>query len=157
MASQDETSLGKAGILSLNKLSYRMDPDLSVAVSRTVTSQWFVNQQAAAGSSSMCLLNTGSSYVNLKQSSLVFDLTNNSTCPVWFGKHGSSAASVINRLVISSRSGQVLEKVLKTYNIRYIKKQKHKCRWTGATSYRLLRPCINMTRHGLTLLVVLWA
>lgn len=107
MAAQDESSLGKAGILSLNQLSYRMDPDLSVCVSRTVTSQWFTNQTAASGSSSMCLFNTGSSYVNMKQSSLVFDLRNDSEVPVWFGLHGSSAASVINRLVISSRSGQV--------------------------------------------------
>ena len=89
----DESSLGKAGILNLNALSYRMPPDLSVAVSRTVTSQWFANQTAAAGSSSMCIWNTGAAYVNARQSSLVFDLKNDSAKAVWFGLHGSSAAS----------------------------------------------------------------
>lgn len=121
MAMADESSLGKAGVLNLNALSYRMPPDLSVAVSRTVTSQWFASQTAAAGSSSMCIWNTGAAYVNARQSSLVFDLKNDSAKAVWFGLHGSSAASVINRITISSRSGQILEKVDRANQLAAIK------------------------------------
>jgi hypothetical protein len=94
-----------------------MQPDLSVAVSRTVTSQFFQNIQAAPGSTSICIWNTGSSYVNADQSYLVLDVKNTTTLSgggstqCHFGPSGGSAMNLINRITITSRSGQVLEKI----------------------------------------------
>ena len=131
---EDPSSLGKAGVLNMNQLSYRMPPDLSVAVSRTVTTQHFANQSAAPGSSSTAIWNTGASYINAKETLLIFDLKNTSSVKQWFGLHGGSAANLINRLVISSRSGQVLEKIdrcnqLCTINALY----RHDKDWASST------------------------
>lgn len=126
---QQGMDLGKAGVLSLNNLTYSMSPDLSVAVSRTVTSQFFQNQTHAPGSTGICILNTGSAYVNARESFLVLDIQNTSTITgstttganAWFGIHGGSAANFINRLTILSRSGQVLEKIDRANQLAAIK------------------------------------
>jgi hypothetical protein len=112
------SDMGKAGILSLNDLQYMMAPDLSVAVSRTVTSQFFQNLQGSPGSTSICIWNTGSSYVNADQSFLVLDVKNttttstgaNTSCTFGVGS-GGSALNLINRVTITTRSGQVIEKI----------------------------------------------
>jgi hypothetical protein len=116
MSDQKEDSsydLGKQGILSLNNLTYRMQPDLSVAVSRTTTSQFFQSTTYAPTRTMVSIWNTGSAFVNAAQSSLVLDVTNTSFVPVYFGPSvfGCSAANLINRVTISSRSGSILEKI----------------------------------------------
>ena len=120
--------LGKAGVLALNQLSYQLPPDLSVAVSRSVTSQFFQTQAVAAGSSAVCIWNTGSSFVNPRQSFLILDVENKSrntsgAQPVsaWFGAHGGSAANLINSMTILSRSGVVLEKIDRSNQLASIK------------------------------------
>jgi hypothetical protein len=115
---QKSADMGRAGILSINDLTFQMAPDLSVAVSRTITSQHFQNIQSSPGSTAIAIWNTGSAYVNPNTSSLVIDVKNTSTTStggntsVHFGLGtGGSAMNLINRLTISSRSGQVLEKI----------------------------------------------
>ena len=119
--------VGKAGVLSLNNLTYQLAPDLSVAITRTVTSQFFQSQTHAPGSSGICIFNTGSSFVNGKESFLVLDVQNLSRTAAgaatnaWFGAYGGSAANFINSLTILSRSGTVLEKIDRANQLSNIK------------------------------------
>ena len=119
--------VGKAGVLSLNNLTYQLAPDLSVAITRTVTSQFFQSQTHAPGSSGICIFNTGSSFVNGKESFLVLDVQNLSRTAAgaatnaWFGAYGGSAANFINSLTILSRSGTVLEKIDRANQLSSIK------------------------------------
>ena len=107
------SDMGRSGILSLNNLSYSMSPDLAVAVSRSVTSQFFQSQTYSPGSTAVVIMNTGSAYVNMQQSTLQLDVRNDSNAAAFFGpsKFGCSATNLINRITILSRSGQILERV----------------------------------------------
>jgi hypothetical protein len=118
MDNQDNSGAEQArsGILGLNQLSYKLRPDLSVAVSKTVQKCYPQTQTQAPRDTLTFILNTGSSFLDLKDSYLSLDIENKSsggtaTNLAWWGEQGGSAANVIERLVISSRSGQVLERI----------------------------------------------
>ena len=116
MAQQDDgAEQARSGILGLNQLSYKLRPDLSVCVSKTIQKQFAQTQSQAPRDTLTFILNTGSAFLDLKDSFLSLDITNTSTTPgaetAWFGHYGGSACNVIERLVISSRSGQVLERI----------------------------------------------
>jgi uncharacterized protein YaiE (UPF0345 family) len=105
--------IGKQGILSLNELRYQFEPDMSVCTARSVSSQFFQSQTYAPGSTGICIVNSGSSFVNAAQSSITIDVKNTSSVAVYFGSsaYGCSAANLINRLSILSRSGSVIERI----------------------------------------------
>ena len=109
-----EDSTAKASILAVNSLIYQLQPDLSVAVSRTMVKQFPMAQKHTSRDSMIFTLNSGSAYVDFKDSFLSFDVTNKSTGGTGgaasFGTSGGSACSFFNRLTISSRSGQIIER-----------------------------------------------
>lgn len=112
----DAMSPSQVGILGLNNMTYKLPPDLSVCVQRNVQSSFFTSQQYAPGATMTCVVNSGSAYVNLKQSYLVLDVLNASTAGAnssgaWFGVHGGSAANFINRIQIIGRNGTVIERI----------------------------------------------
>ena len=102
----------KAGVLGLNGLSFSLPPDMSVAVSRSLTRQ-FPQQQVHSPRDVMTfVLNTGSSFIDAADSFLSIDVVNTSTGGgtdaanvVWFGSNGGSACNLFSRISVTSRSG----------------------------------------------------
>lgn len=114
---QDESiTPSQVGILQLNNASYKMPPDLAIVVQRNVQSSYFQAQSYSPGATMVCIVNSGASFVNLRQSFLVLDVQNTSTGGTassygWFGVNGGSSANLLNRIQIISRSGVVLERI----------------------------------------------
>ena len=109
-----EDSTAKASILAVNQLTYQLAPDLSVAVSRTMVKQFPMTQKHTSRDSMIFTLNSGSSYVDFKDSYISFDCKNTSPGAggsAFFGSSGGSACNFFNRLTISSRSGQIIERI----------------------------------------------
>ena len=104
------------GILNINNLSYKLPDDLAVVLQRNVQSSFFTSQSYAPGATMTCIVNSGSGFVNLRQSYLVLDVQNTSvlssgatTC--YFGNHGGSAANFINRIQLIAKNGAVIERI----------------------------------------------
>jgi len=108
MQGQQDSQMEVSAILGANKLTYRLNPDLSVAVQRNNQSQFFQNQSYAPNTLGVCIFNTGSSFVDVSRSALVLTVKNSGTAPCWWGPSGS-ACNLINRITIMSRSGSVIE------------------------------------------------
>jgi len=107
---QDQTV--KSSILAVNNLTYVLQPDLSVAVSRTMVKQFPQAQKHTARDSMIFTLNSGSSYIDFRDSYLSIDVKNNSDkAGAFFGNAGGSACNFFNRITITSRSGQILERI----------------------------------------------
>jgi hypothetical protein len=105
-------SAAQIGILQLNNLTYKLEPDLAVVVQRNMQSSFFLSQSYAPGGTMTAIINSGSAFVNLRQSYLVMDVQNTSGLnDVWFGNHGGSAANFINRIQIVAKNGVVLERI----------------------------------------------
>ena len=115
MDEKQQDSSVKASILAVNNCVYQLQPDLSIAVSRTMCKQYPQAQQHAPRDTISFILNTGSAYVDFKDSYLELTIVNKSTGgtehKAYWGPNGCSAANIISRLTISSRSGQVLERI----------------------------------------------
>ena len=79
IAPEEGMTPSQVGILQLNSLSFRSMPDLSVSIQRNVQSTFCQTQQNAPGSTGVFVVQSGSSYVNFLQSSLVIDVQNLST------------------------------------------------------------------------------
>ncbi len=114
--SADEMSgLSAQSLLSASSLSYKMQPDLSLATQRNVQSNFFATNNPQPGSVAVCTLNTGSSFVDFAQSVLYVDITltasgGTGTDFVGWGPNGS-AMNILNRVMISSRSGTLIERI----------------------------------------------
>ncbi len=111
-----QADMAKQGIIDINNLNYSLKPDLSVTTSRTTTTQFFQNQSYAENSTMVCILNTGSSFIYGPNSTLSLDvkILNVGTAGVINGVKllaPGSAASLIQRITIMTRSGVVLERI----------------------------------------------
>ena len=78
--------------------------------------QFPMAQKHTSRDSMIFTLNSGSAYIDFKDSYLSMDVTNISTggtsaSSAYFGTSGGSACNFINRLTISSRSGQIIERI----------------------------------------------
>jgi len=112
-----DEGINSSGIIAVNGLSYKLPPDLSVAIQRNNQSQFFQAQGYTSGATAVCVFNTGASYVDMRRSYLVCDVKNTSTLAngssstySWFGPNGS-ACNLLNRVMIQTRSGAVIERV----------------------------------------------
>jgi len=113
-ADGNQQNLQVAALREINGLSYNLSPDLASTVSRTQTKQYFSQNNYSPGSTAVCILNTGSAFVHPRNTSLVFTINNLSMdgvtpAPVGFGS--DSACSMIRRISLMSRSGDVLERI----------------------------------------------
>lgn len=114
--SGSEDQMGAQAVQAVNQLSYKLPPDLSVATQRNMQSQYFQAQSYAPGSVAVCILNTGSSFVDFNRSVLYIDVMFSGTtagitgATGGFGPNGS-ACNLLNRVLICSRSGSVLERI----------------------------------------------
>ena len=102
---QGEDSSAKASILAVNSLIYTLQPDLSVAVSRTMVKQFPQAQKHTSRDSMIFTLNSGSAYIDFKDSYLSMDVKNLSTggtaaSSAFFGTSGGSCCNFFNRLTM---------------------------------------------------------
>lgn len=130
--------VAKAGLIKINQLEYKLPPDLSVVVSRTQTSQFFAQNAYLPGSTAVCILNTGSSYIYGPNSYLTFTVTNTSVtsgaAAVAAGFGTGSATNLIRRITITSRSGDVLERVDNLNLLSHIRaRYMHDATWFDST------------------------
>ena len=100
-------------MIHVNNLTYTLDPDLSVAVNNTHKNHFFQQQTYTDAQRAICILNSGADYIDTTRSFLSFRVA--ATCATadraaWFGENGS-ALNLINRITISSRSGDELSRV----------------------------------------------
>ena len=122
---QDGDEQAKAGILGLNQLSYRLQPDLSVCVSRSICQHYPQSTSALPQETSVFTLNSGSAFIDWHESYLSIDVKNTSvqTGTAWFGRFGGSACNLVDQITISSRSGQVIETISKANLLAAIRVQ----------------------------------
>lgn len=98
-------------ILDFNGLTYECVPDLSVAVDRTDKRSPFQKDSYASGTTATVILNTGSDFINGKNSYLSFDVYGAAEfAGASFGVNGS-AFNFIEQVTIQDRSGNEIERV----------------------------------------------
>ena len=86
MDEKQQDSTIKASILGVNNLVFSLQPDLSVAVSKTMVKHYPQAQKHVARDTMIFTLNSGSSFVDFKDSYLSIDVKNTSTggkCFFW--------------------------------------------------------------------------
>lgn len=111
-ASASEADSARRGLITLNKLDYVLDPDLSVCVSRAYKRHNFHNTSYTSSQRAVCILNSGADYIDPSTSYFIASIRNNSGKPISFGRIGS-LANIVDRIVISSRSGEEVERIEK--------------------------------------------
>ena len=114
-------------MISVNNLTYSLEPDLSVAVNNTHKNHFFQQSEYTHQQRAICILNSGADYIDTTRSYLTFRLRAKSsaatftaadTYAAYFGENGS-ALNVINRITISSRSGDELCRIRRLNLLQY--------------------------------------
>ena len=105
----------RQAMITVNDLNYILEPDVSVAVNVTHKDHFFQSQTYTNQQRAICILNSGADYIDTTRSFLNFQLTVTATTGTagtfaWFGENGS-ALNLINRITISSRSGDELMRI----------------------------------------------
>jgi len=111
---KNSASAGPSGILVKNNLIYSLPPDLSVAVERRTIRQYSQGTEYSDGQRCTFVLNTGADFVDFTSSYLAFDfaLTAPPVGAVTFSQNQvGSACNVINRITISTRSGDEITRI----------------------------------------------
>jgi hypothetical protein len=103
-----DVDAARSGLVSLNGLSYLLSPDLSVAVSRKHIVSYSQQPSYTPGQKISIILNSGAQYIDPTNSFLKFTVTNETDQGGKFGL--GSAVNLIKRLVVSSRSGDEVER-----------------------------------------------
>jgi len=97
-------------MISINNLVYNLEPDLSTVSNATHKQHFFQQNDYKSSQRATCILNTGADYVDTRRSWLVFTLDcSGSGTELGFGPYGS-ALNLINRVTVSSRSGDELSR-----------------------------------------------
>ena len=114
METQRASADSKRGDLLVNNLIYRQPQALSLAKSRTQVKQFFqeADYESAQSKTAICDWNTGSSYIDVGNSYLGFEIYAKNTAgnsPFSFGI--GSVMNAIERITIRSRSGTELERL----------------------------------------------
>jgi hypothetical protein len=73
-ASSNGESSAKAQLLTINNLTYRLDPDLSVAVAVTDKNHYFQMQEMQNTQAGICVFNSGADYIDTRRSTLDFTI-----------------------------------------------------------------------------------
>jgi len=120
----DGDASSRMGMLQVNDLQYKLEPDMSVATSRTHTIQYFQNPEYSSTQTAIAVLNSGAHYIDPRRSFLSFNLelddlkTGTPNDPwkrfwfqaLYFGEHGS-IANLIESVVVTTRSGDEISRV----------------------------------------------
>lgn len=102
-ANNNQTMKDRAGMIMVNDLIYKLDPDLSVAVNKTHKNHYFQQNNYTSNQTSICILNSGADYVDCRRSFLSFDieLTRENTGPIAEEKTHLFSATV-NRATLAA-------------------------------------------------------
>lgn len=65
--------ISNSSMITVNNLTYMMEPDLTVAVNATYKKHFFANATGQPGRSNICILNSGADYIDFRRSYLSFD------------------------------------------------------------------------------------
>ncbi len=134
----EQEAVMSGGILSLNALSYRLKPDLSVAIARNNQSQFFNTAGASAGQNVVMTLNSGSAFIDWRRSFFVFTVKFTSVSSAaahtqsWFGPNGS-VLNLINSFTLYSRGNAQIERVQNCHQLASSRLyMEHGRDWTGS-------------------------
>jgi hypothetical protein len=105
----NDVDSARSGLVSLNGLSYLLAPDLSVCTSRKHVTSFAQQPSYTQGQKISIILNSGSYFIDPQNSFLNLTVTNTGNCNARLGM--GSACNLIRRIVISSRSGDEIERV----------------------------------------------
>jgi hypothetical protein len=102
----------RQGLITVNDLSYVLEPDLSVAVNKTTKKHFFQSTSYDPSQNGICIFNSGADYIDTRRSFLSFQIQLNApvTANGYFGTHGS-ACNVIDNITISTRSGDEIARI----------------------------------------------
>ena len=138
--------ISNSSMITVNNLTYMMEPDLTVAVNATYKKHFFVNATGQPGRSNICILNSGADYVDFRRSYLSFDfalttsdgkqeivyndaagttpvtaitaaMITNGANSVNVGFGDGSALNLISRISVNSRSG---DEICRLDNVAYV-------------------------------------
>jgi hypothetical protein len=71
---QGDKGAARAGLIGINNLNYRLEPDMSVAVNCTDKNHFFQQQQYTNSQRAVCVLNSGADYIDPRRSFLCFTI-----------------------------------------------------------------------------------
>jgi hypothetical protein len=115
MPQSNQADVARKGLVSLNRLDYVLQPDLSVVTSRTNKRHFFQQTVYVPGTRAIAILNSGAEYIDPQNSYLQFTvgLTDVSAPTADFtGYLGvGSACNFIKRAILTSRSGDEIERI----------------------------------------------
>lgn len=120
----DGDAASRMGMLQVNDLQYKLEPDMSVATQRTHTTQFFQNPGYDWSQTAIAVLNSGAYYIDPRRSFLTFNLVlpplitgapNNPNFRNWFqalyfGENGS-VLNLIDSVVVTTRSGDEISRI----------------------------------------------
>jgi len=72
--SQGDKGAARAGLVGINNLNYRLEPDMSVAVNCTDKNHFFQQQKYTNSQRAVCVLNSGADYIDPRRSFLCFTI-----------------------------------------------------------------------------------
>ena len=104
------SDVARRGLVSLNQLDYVLQPDLSVATSRNMKRHYFQQTTYAPNNDAICILNSGADYIDPQHSYLHLKIKN-AGAAVTHALGAGSACNFIQRVVLTTRSGDELERV----------------------------------------------
>jgi len=114
----DTSNQGEAarrGLVSVNRLDYTLQPDLSVAVARSSKKHFFQQSKYDPGQRAICILNSGAEYIDPQNSYLKFDVEtygSDADAKVSALNLGSgSACNFIKQIILTTRSGDEIERI----------------------------------------------
>lgn len=71
---QGDKGAARAGLVGINNLTYRLEPDMSVAVNCTDKNHFFQQQKYTNSQRAVCVLNSGADYIDPRRSFLCFTI-----------------------------------------------------------------------------------
>lgn len=106
----DASGDGIRSLISVNDLTYVLEPDLSCAVNRTHKRHFFQSNDYTNNQNAICILNSGADYIDPRRSFLEFEIEIPDYAIAYLGK-GGSICNIIRQLTVSTRSGDEISRV----------------------------------------------
>ena len=110
----NQADVARRGLVSVNRLDYTLQPDLSVAVARSSKKHFFQHNSYTPGQRAICIFNSGAEYVDPQNSYVKFSvqvpfLGTADANPSFLG--AGSACNFISQIILTSRSGDEIERI----------------------------------------------
>lgn len=108
----NQADVARRGLVSVNRLDYTLQPDLSVAVARSSKKHFFQGSTYKPLTRAICVLNSGAEYIDPQNSYLRFEVTNDSgTAGQDLKLEAGSGINFIKQIILTSRSGDEIERI----------------------------------------------